>query len=237
MQKSIFITGNSSGIGYALSKAFIKLDWQVYGLSRRGCQGLGDKLHDIRCDLARREEIDAALRKLLSGVTHLDIVLLNAGVLGLIQKLSETDYREIETIMDINVWANKAILDWLLRQHISIEQVVAVSSGAAVNGNKGWSGYSLSKATLNMLIKLYAAECPNTHFSALAPGLVDTAMQDYLCDTEQVSAEVFPSLEKLRKARGTDRMPTPDEAAADIINVLPQLRQFDSGAFVDIRDL
>ena len=78
--------------------------------------------------------------------------------------------------MKINVWSNKVICDWLLKSIPEIYQIVFMSSGAAVNGNRGWGSYSLSKATLNMLAKLYAAEAKQTHFSALAPGLVDTAI-------------------------------------------------------------
>lgn len=237
MQKTVFITGNSSGIGYALTEACLRQGWSVYGLSRRGCQELSGDLHDARCDLGDPAQITRALEKLLTGIDHLDLVILNAGVLGEMRTLGSTPMTDIDSIMNINVWANKLILDWLTAGNLDVEQVVAMSSGAAVNGNKGWSGYSLSKATLNMLIKLYAAELPDTHFISLAPGLVDTAMQDYLCDENKVSAQDFPSVEKLRSARGTEQMPTPRQAAANLMEVIPRLRQFHSGAFIDVRDL
>src|SRR5690625_6916597 len=70
--------------------------------------------------------------------------------------------------------------------------------------NYGWGGYSLSKEALNNLITLYAEEMPNTHFLSLAPGLVDTDMQEYLCG--EVDSAEFPSVQKLRDARGTDNM-------------------------------
>ena len=237
MQKTVFITGNSSGIGYALSAEYLSQGWHVYGLSRRGCDDLQGDIYDIQCDLGDQEKITPALEKLFENLKHLDLVILNAGVLGEIRNINTTPLPDIQNIMDINVWANKVILDWLLQRDISINQVIAVSSGAAVNGNKGWSGYSLSKATFNMMIKLYAVECPNIHFTSLAPGLVDTAMQDYLCGEETLSECDFPSLKKLRDARGTDMMPTPEQAAKTIIDVIPTLLKYDSGTFIDIRNL
>jgi NAD(P)-dependent dehydrogenase (short-subunit alcohol dehydrogenase family) len=138
--------------------------------------------------------------------------------------------------MRVNVWANKVILDWLIERQIPIDQVVAISSGAAVNLHYGWGGYALSKAALNNLMTLYAREMPDTHVVALAPGLIDTGMQDYLC--EEVDSDEFPSVQKLKDARGTENMPGPREAAEQIIDLLADLRDnHESGAFVDIRKL
>ena len=238
MDAHVLITGNSSGIGRAFTEQYLARGAQVYGLSRRGFGGQHARLHDIRCDLGRLELIPTALDALLDGVTRLDLVLLNAGILGEIRELHQTSMESIERVMAINVWANKVLLDWLIAQRIEVGQIVLISSGAAVVGGKGWGAYSLSKATLNMLTQLYAHEFPNSHLSAVAPGLVDTAMQDYLCDEKTVDGERYPSLQRLRAARGSDAMPQPGDAAARIIGQLERIRrEMPSGAFVDIRDL
>ena len=87
----------------------------------------------------------------------------------------------------------------------TIDQVIAISSGASQSGSRGWNGYSLSKAALNMLVKLYAGERPETHFTSLAPGLIDTAMQDYLTNLPEDSR--YAPLEVLKAAKGTPKMP------------------------------
>jgi len=86
-----------------------------------------------------------------------------------------------------------------------------------------------------MLIRLYAHEFPHTHLISLAPGLVDTAMQDHLCDETGLSARDFPSLQRLRDSRGTERMKTPLEAASAIMDLAPRLHDYPSGSFIDIR--
>jgi len=235
MPKRLFITGNSSGLGRGLTQAYLTRDWSVYGLSRRGSGDLGGAVHDVRCDLADHDAVPLAMGTLLEGVPELDLVILNAGILGRIADLDQTPLSEIREVMEINVWSNKTILDWLKGSGIPIKQIVLISSGAAVNGNRGWGAYSLSKATLNMLGKLYVHEFPETHLSSLAPGLVDTAMQDHLCD--QVDREQFPSINKLRSARGTAAMPHPREAGELIAAVIPRLLGYPSGDFLDIRTM
>ncbi len=93
--------------------------------------------------------------------------------------------------------------------------------------------------TLNMLIKLYAAERPDTHFAALAPGLVETGMQAYV-RTLPTDAR-FPTVARLKQAHGTQSMPSPETAAALVIRAMERLRDpkagFKSGEFQDIRNL
>ena len=138
--------------------------------------------------------------------------------------------------MRVNVWSNKLILDWLIRRQLPVDQIVAISSGAAVNMSYGWGAYSLSKAALNHLIRLYAHEMPATHLVALAPGLVDTAMQDYLCGA--VDSIAFPSVQRLKAARGSADMPDPRSTAERILGLLGGLKTTQpSGAFIDIRQL
>ena len=236
--QTCLITGNSTGLGLAFTRNLLENGSEVYGFSRRGCDFKHDRLHDARINLADLDSIQPALASLLAGVTSLDLVVLNAGILGQIEPMQQVKMSALAQLMDINVWSNKRILDYLYESGISVKQVVAISSGAAVNGNKGWGAYSLSKATLNMLVKLYAVEHPQTHFVAFAPGLVDTQMQDHLCDPVLVDELQFPSVKKLRAARGTQAMPTPIVAAENMLGVFPRLEaDISSGEFIDMRSL
>ncbi|MEM9445180.1 MAG: SDR family NAD(P)-dependent oxidoreductase [Verrucomicrobiota bacterium] len=230
----VFITGVSSGIGLGLVEYNLKQGAEVYGVSRRPCPI--DEATFCALDITDSKAVQKNLELLLKDVESLDLVVLNAGILGEIKDLKDTSLHDLREMMEVNLWANKTLLDALFHIVSEIKQVVAISSGAAVNGNRGWGGYALSKAALNMLIQLYAREQEQTHFIALAPGLVDTAMQDYLCGGK-VDLSQFSSLQKLMNARGTDAMPNPQEAAAKLMKVMPSLILKPSGEFVDIRKL
>lgn len=234
---NLFITGNSSGIGLALTEAYLEKGWQVYGLSRKGCTLQHENLRDIQADLEDTDAVAGVLDSLLGKTERLDLVILNAGVLGGIKDLHDTSQDEIETVMRINVWANKKILDWFITTGAGVDQLVMISSGAAIHGKRGWGVYALSKTTLKMLAELYAWEMPATHIISLAPGMVHTPMQDYLLDPEMVNEEEFPSVKVMRAAIGTDAMPEPDVIAARIVALIPDLKKYTSGGFVDIRDL
>jgi NAD(P)-dependent dehydrogenase (short-subunit alcohol dehydrogenase family) len=232
MTEKVFITGVSSGLGRGLAETYLERDATVFGVSRRGANLQGGDLREARVDLGNLEGIPDALEALL-GDTELDVAILNAGLLGEFKAMPELSLAELRRAMDTNVWANKVILDGFVA-HCAPRQIVLISSGAAVNGNRGWGSYALSKAALNMLTQLYAPELPDSHLVALAPGLVATDMQDFI--NASVDEKRFPSVKRLKQARGTEDMPPPREAARRLIDALPKIReQCASGAFVDIR--
>lgn len=235
MNRHIFITGNSGGLGRGLTESYLDEGDTVYGISRRGCTGLTGRLFDIRCDIGDGEALNVALEELLQEAPRLDLVILNAGIVGKIQELHETSMEEVRRIMEINVWANKRILDWLLSSSVAVSQVVAISSGASKHPGRGWGAYAISKAALDMMTGIYAEEHPEIHFSALAPGVIDTAMQAYLC-TEADTAR-FPSLEGLRRARESGSMPAPREAGKRVAAAIQKLPTLPSGSYADIRSL
>jgi len=230
---SALITGTSSGLGHGLAENLLKQGWDVFGCSRRQSRLPGMTHRSI--DLTDYTTLPDKLQALLTNVAELELVVLNAGILGEIRDLNSVPLEDAKRVMETNVWANKAIMDWLHASGIRVGQVVMISSGASILGNRGWGSYALSKATLNMMAKLYAHEFPDTHICALAPGIIDTSMMDYLC--EEADAQAFPALKRLRDARSTETMPSPSTAADKIIAVLPKLQERPSGSFIDIREI
>ncbi|WP_437225278.1 SDR family NAD(P)-dependent oxidoreductase [Planctomicrobium sp. SH661] len=231
----VFITGVSSGIGLGLTREYLRQGWTVYGVSRHAPElGKNERFKFVPCDLSRDREIAPALKRLLAKVDHLDLVILNAGQLGDFGDLKDQPLSEMQRVMQINLWANKVLLDELFALPLQISQVVAISSGASIQGHRGWGGYAISKAALNMLISLSATEHPQTHFCAFAPGLVDTAMQDQLCSLP--ADPKYPALGMLRSKRGTAAMPDGDEIAPRLVELFQRLPVLvSSGSFADIR--
>ncbi|MGE0483143.1 MAG: SDR family NAD(P)-dependent oxidoreductase [Gammaproteobacteria bacterium] len=228
----MLLTGHTHGLGRALGEAALARGATVYGLARGRLEPAPTGLVQAQADFAAPAALAACLDALVPTTAALDVVILNAGVLGPIAAMVDTPLDELRQVMDVNVWANKVILDWLVGRAAVPGQVVLMSSGASQSGHFGWGAYALSKAALNMLARLYAHELPHSHLVALAPGLVATAMQDELARHD---AATFPSLARLHAARGTADMPTPAVAAAHLLDLLPALQRFPSGEFVDVR--
>jgi NAD(P)-dependent dehydrogenase (short-subunit alcohol dehydrogenase family) len=236
-QEVIIITGTSSGIGFGLAKYYLEQGNIVIGMSRRVNEQLSNHLNyeHLQIDITNQEAVKKAFADFKDRETRIKLLVLNAGVLGEIKYLETIEIDAAKQVMEINVWANKLILDELIKQKIECSQVIAISSGAARNGNAGWGPYSISKAALNILIQTYAAEQTNIHFTAVAPGLVDTAMQDYISSVKSV--DKFPSLPFLQAAKGTDAMPDPMTLAPRLARLFEKAyTQVRSGNFIDIRD-
>ena len=178
--KNILITGIGSGLGEALAREYLANGDTVYAIGRTFPKIFDNNPHffffpyDLSQTFMIKDEIKTFVKN-----HSFDIVILNAGILGEIQMLNQTNLEEIKEVMELNVWANKELID-TLNEYAHVKQVVGISSGAAVNGSKGWGAYSLSKAGLNMLLSVYAKELPEIHFTALAPGVIDTPMVQHI---------------------------------------------------------
>ncbi len=236
---NVLVTGTSSGLGFGLAKYYLDNGHEVYGISRKINRELkGYKNFTLLTqDITNYEEVKTNLTSFLNDVKNLGLIVLNAGILSEIKDLKDTSLDEIQKVMDVNVWANKILIETLFENVESIHQLVAISSGASVSGSRGWNAYSLSKATLNMLVNLYAKEYTQTHFCSLAPGLIDTGMQDYIFGLNEDYENKFPSIKKLKKAKSSGEMPDPDEAAIKVAVGIEKAINYASGIFLDIREM
>ncbi len=224
----LLITGVGSGLGKALAETALRRGYEVYVLSRHLPEELKGKVKFVRCDLRELERVESCVRSLLEGADFLELVILNAGILGEFGDMREVPLYRFREVMDVNVWANKVILDTLM--DIKVEQIIGISSGASVNCNRGWNAYSISKASLNCLLKLYAHEMENTHIIALAPGLVLTPMLE---EVMKQNTDKYPSVKRIIESPKR----TPEETAELIFEVLPKLKEYESGSYVDVRKM
>jgi len=232
MQMSnIFITGVNTGLGNALAVAYLSKGYKVYAVGREAPSVL-DKdpdffffPHDLSKTCMLKEALSDFIEK-----RPFEIAILNAGVLGEIKPLNQTSLMEIKEVMEINVWANKEIID-ALSEYAFVQQIVGISSGASVSGSKGWGAYALSKSSLNMLLNVYAKELPDIHFTALAPGVIDTDMVRHIIHT--ADKRKYPSVSRLKNGN----IQSPKEAAQLLIDTFPKLCAYESGSFLDVRTM
>lgn len=229
---NILITGTSSGLGKALAKTYSETGYEIYGLSRTK----SNEYNHVECDLEKVYDISYKLSTLLKDVKQIDVIYLNAGVLGDIDYLNKIKLHDIETSFTINTWANKVIIDYMIENNIEVKQVVAISSGASQETYTGWGAYSISKAGLNMMMKVYAEENPETHFLSLSPGPVNTSMQDFI--NENIDGDKFEWKKKFTDMKENNTLPSANSVAVDIYMVLPTLQKdIKSGSFVDLRKI
>ena len=229
MSKNILITGCSSGLGLALTNYYLEKDFKVYGISRNKPDIKNENFIHKSFDLSNISKIKEELSTFILDIKEINTVFLNAGMLGKIKILSELSIEELNEVYALNVYANKELLDILM--NLKVKNILVISSGATKNGYKGWGSYSLSKAGVNMLVNLYSNEMIDTKILAIAPGVIKTPMTDYI--RFELDENIFPSVKKLNLGV----VQTPEETALKMDNLINNIAEFESGTYVDIREI
>ena len=192
MQKTVWITGASSGIGREFARRYAKMGCRLILTARRAdrLEALAEELrqaHGTVCriltaDLAREEEC-TRLCKELEGET-LDIFINNAGF-GVCGSYLETDAAKEEEMVRVNVEAMARLFRFAVRkmQAAGGGTILNVASSAGLlPGGPYMAGYYASKAYVSSLTRGVAEELRQMHspvyVCALCPGPVDTEFND-----------------------------------------------------------
>lgn len=224
---TVIITGTSSGLGRSLVHSFNKKGYETIGISRSKTPET-----DYICDFRSDEEITKTFKQVLLDIDKIDYLVLNAGILGEIKKATKIDNADLLNVFQVNLFSNKKILDLVLNSSVELKRVIFISSGASIKAYDGWLSYCLTKGALNNLASCYAMENSGTHFLSLAPGVIQTKMQDVIVKN---SEQKFSSILKFKNLYGKN--PTPDIVANKIVDNLSTLSAIESGAYFDLRDI
>ena len=188
--KTALVTGASRGIGAAVAKELARQGAHVILVARTigGLEAVDDEIKKfggkatlMPLDLFKLNDLDALGPTLYQHFPKLDIFIGNAAMLGTLAPLGHLKPDEFQRVMDLNVTANYRLvrtLDPLLKASDN-GRVVFVTSGITQDFKAYWGEYAVSKAALEALAKVYAAECANTNVKVniLDPGRVRTAMR------------------------------------------------------------
>ena len=186
------ITGASHGLGAAIARRFAAEGAQLVLLGRSAAAleevddavrtasgGSGATL--VPFDLRDYEAIDRLGGTLYERHGRLDVLVGNAGLLGTLTPLAHIEPKEWEEVLAANLTANWRLIrsmDPLLRLSPA-GRAVFVTSGAARGPRAYWGTYAVSKAALEMLAGIYAAETIKTavRVNLVDPGRLRTRMR------------------------------------------------------------
>jgi len=187
----VLITGASRGIGAAVARRFAAEGARLILVARTtgGLEEVDDEVRRISgeratlvpLDLTDSAGIDNLGAALYERFGRLDTLIGNAGELGMLSPMGHIDPETWDRVIAVNLTANWRLIrsfDPLLRCSDAGRAVFVTSTvGHQVRGY--WSAYSVSKAALEMMVKIYAAENTETNIRAnlLNPGPTRTAMR------------------------------------------------------------
>jgi len=125
--QNILITGIGSGLGEALAREYLSNGDTVYAIGRTYPNIFDNNPHFFffPYDLSQTFMLKAEIKSFIQNRSF-DVVILNTGVLGEIQMLEQTDLEKIKEVMELNVWANKELID-TLSEYAHVKQVVGIT--------------------------------------------------------------------------------------------------------------
>ena len=170
--RTALITGASRGLGLALARQLSTKGWQLI-IDARGAEAL----EAAHVDLAKQTRVIAiagdvtdsdhrrALVEAVRDLGGLDALVNNASFLGPSPQPELLDYplEVLEQVYRTNVIAPLALVQALRDELKSGACVINITSDAGVEAYEGWGGYGSSKAALEQLSNILAAENPGLH--------------------------------------------------------------------------
>jgi NAD(P)-dependent dehydrogenase (short-subunit alcohol dehydrogenase family) len=196
------VTGASRGLGRALTAALAERGWSLV-IDARGADALAHVTRslaekttvvaipgDVADDSHRRALVEAA--EAMGGI---DLLVNNASVLGPspLPRLRDYPLGTFEDVFRVNVAAPLALFQLAAGALTGRSgRVVNITSDAAVEGYEGWGGYGSSKAALEQVSRVLAAEHADLRIYWVDPGDMNTQMQQEAFPGEDISDRPSP---------------------------------------------
>jgi NAD(P)-dependent dehydrogenase (short-subunit alcohol dehydrogenase family) len=227
----VLVTGATRGLGAALAHALAREGARVVLVARgegdleqvvARIRGAGGDAHGLAADIGAKEDIHRITGAAAALVGPLDLVIHNASTLGPtpLAPLLDTECEDLVRVLDVNLVGpfrlTRAVAGGMAVRGRGL--IVHVTSDASVSAYPTWGSYSVSKAGLDHLARLWAAEMANTgvRFLTIDPGEMDTAMH----------ADAMPDADRAALA-------DPAAVAGRIADIVRHAEQIPSGARIE----
>jgi NAD(P)-dependent dehydrogenase (short-subunit alcohol dehydrogenase family) len=185
------VTGASRGLGLALTRALAARGWTIVADARgreeldrawAGSDGVVPIAGDVGDPQHRLALVEAA-------GPQIDLIVNNASVLGPspLPMLADYPLDELRRVYELNVTAPLGLIQLALPRLSGGGRILNVTSDAAVEAYEGWGGYGSSKAALDQLTTVLAAEHPELRIYAVDPGDMRTQLHQDAFPDEDIS--------------------------------------------------
>jgi benzil reductase ((S)-benzoin forming) len=242
MMKAI-LTGHTRGLGASIAANLLSRNIPVLGLARTRNVELEKHyptaLQQVELDLSDSASLvrwldGDTLRQFLSGSGTV-LLINNAGLLQPVGPIDTQDVSAIARAVNVNVGAPLMLAAAVAAASTdaSDRRILHVSSGAGRNAYPGWSVYCATKAAVDHHARAVALDqTPALRICALAPGVIDTAMQAEIRATSQ---ELFPLRERFEALKQHGQLTSPEDCARRLVDYLLSDR-FGEEPVADLRD-
>jgi NAD(P)-dependent dehydrogenase (short-subunit alcohol dehydrogenase family) len=216
--KTAIVTGASSGLGFAIARAFLNLGYNVVGNARTQDRldaaaaelGNPDRFLGVAGDISLPETAERLLDHALEAFGQVDVLVNNAGIF-VARDFIDFTAAEIDSVIDTNLRGFIYPTQVVARHMVSRNQgsIVNVTASVGIQPDRNVPGTMavLTKGGLNAVTRGLSIELSrhNVRVNAVAPGVIDTPMH---------SPETHDFLSGLNPA---GRLGTPEEIAEAVV--------------------
>ena len=240
------ITGASRGLGQALALGLMNHSTAVITVSRSHDAVLamhandhGYDLQQIQADLANPAAAEQAAHTIMASLpaTARRYVLINNA--GMVDPMALADQLDtaapITAAFTLNVSSVMLLTSAFLQAVRPLKadiRIMNISSGAGRGPTPGWGVYCATKAALDLYTRVVDAEQHGVKIVAIAPGVVDTAMQTGI---REASPDNFPNVARFQALHTQGQLASPENVAARLLNYLNDT-SFGTTVIDDIRN-
>jgi benzil reductase ((S)-benzoin forming) len=239
IEEAVVLTGASRGIGAELARQLLAPGRGLSCVSRTTNDSLvneaaraGMTLEWFEQDLADVQGTDALAQEIFGrlakqaeqGALRRIVLINNAGLVEPIGLASQLNGASAAAALHVNLLAAMSFTAAFLAATDAMpceRRILNISSGAARRPIAGWSVYCSSKAALDMYTRCVKAEqtarTNPARLCSLAPGVVDTGMQEQI---RAASADQLPTVERYRGLKESGSLASPEETARKILSYL-----------------
>ena len=212
--KTVWITGGSTGIGYATARKFLINNWRVV-ISSRNIKNLRiaknkileesnlKELYFYQCDISNRDQVNIVIKKITAELGNINLAILNAAAYSP-NKSQDFNIENYDHLIKVNLNGTLYCIESLIQKMPSSNAHIAiVSSPVGYRGLPTAGAYGLTKAGLtNLAESLYFdLEKNNIKISVINPGFIEsestnlnTFKMPFLRSAEYAADKIFKGL-------------------------------------------
>lgn len=204
--KIAIVTGGSRGIGSSIVSKLASNGFTVilnYNTSFENAKKISEtnsNIHIFKADVSDYSNVQNLINFAISKFGHIDLLVNNAGI-DLIKTITDTTIEDFDNILKTNLYSAFYTCKEVVPYMISAKSgnIINISSIWGVTGSSCETAYSISKAGLDGLTKSLAKELgpSNIFVNSIAPGIIDTNMNNFLSTSEKKDLTSEIPLEKL----------------------------------------
>lgn len=212
--KTILITGGSSGIGNATVKLFLKNKNKVIVIDKNPTKEKDSNLYFYKSDLSKIKSVQSILKKILNKFVKIDILVLNAAICPM-KEFLKIDEKIFDKVIDTNQKGAFFLAQQVSKIMIKEKtkgKIVFLSSVSSIFGGSLQAHYCATKGAINQIMKSMAISLGkyNINVNAILPGTVITNL-----NKKQLSRDL--KLKKyFIKRTPLNRLVLPEEVASSI---------------------